>query len=146
MYKKLYIEELMSNQRNWNYKGIVLENSISNSKQTIKIFERAIANAQEKNEASYVKIAEWEKQFNALNEDFISLNGISFEEAQQYVDSSNNPNDEYNLQEFDRLNALQDKINGEKFFIHQREKQIEKNEKIIQDIVDWIEMHQKTIV
>lgn len=136
----------MSNQRNWNYKGIVLENSISNSKQTIKIFERAIANAQEKNEASYVKIAEWEKQFNALNEDFISLNGISFEEAQQYVDSSNNPNDEYNLQEFDRLNALQDKINGEKFFIHQREKQIEKNEKIIQDIVDWIEMHQKTIV
>lgn len=136
----------MSNERNWGYRTLSIENSINSSKQTIRLFEKSIAYAQEKNEDSWIKIREWEKQFNILNQDFFDINGISFDEAQEYVDNANNPNEEFNLEEFNRLKNLKDKIDGEKFFIHQRELLIEKNIKIINDIVWWIEEQQKRIV
>lgn len=136
----------MSNERNWGYKALNIENSINNSKQTIRLFERSIAYAEEKNEASYIKINEWEKQFQILDQDFYDLNGIHFKEAQEYVDKSNNPDEEFNLEQYKKLESLRDKIDGEKFFIYQRDKIIEKNKKIIEDIVGWIEIQKRSIV
>ncbi len=133
----------MSDERNWDYVGLADEHSINNSKKTIKLFERSISNAQERNESSYVKIAEWQKEFDEKNEEFFNINGIYFDEAQEYIDRSNNPDEEFNLESFNVLKDLRDKINGEKFFVNQREKQIEKNIKVIENILTWIEAQEQ---
>lgn len=136
----------MSNERKWGYLLENIENSINNSKQTIKYFERAIINAQERNEVSYIRIVEWEQEFEMLNAKFIEVNGIDFEEAQNYVDASNNPDDEFNLDDYKKLKELKDKIDGEKFFIHQRELLIDKHIKVIDEINEWIDMQQQQII
>lgn len=135
----------MASNRNWDYERLQIENSINQSKQTIKIFERSIINAQEKNEASIVKIEELEKQFEVLNNDFFAMNGIYFDQAQEYVDNSDNPSRDFNLQEFNRIKNIQDKICGEKFMIHQREQQIAKHNKSIEDLNELIQMQQQRL-
>lgn len=136
----------MSDERNWDFITQRTENSINNSKETIKFFEKAIINAQERNEVSYIRIAEWEKEFEILNSYFIEVNGINFEEAQSYVDASLNPDNDYNLDDFKKLKELRDKIDGEKFFIHQRELLIDKHIKVIDEINEWIEMQEQRLM
>lgn len=120
-----------------------LENTINDSNKTIELFKKSIALAQERNEVSQIRINNWKAQLIEFEEKFKAINNISFQEAEKYVDSSNNPNNEFNLELYDAIKEINDNISGEQFYIYQRDKQISKNKKIIEDIYSWIEMQKK---
>lgn len=135
----------MNNKRVWAIDALRVENSIRDSEKTIKLFENSISHAKERNLNSLSKIEGWEFEFNKLNKNFIETNQIDFFQAQIYVDNSNNPNYEFNLGSFNEMKKLMDKIDGEKFFIHQRQQIIEKNIKIINEINNWIKCQKESL-
>lgn len=135
----------MNNKRVWAIDALRVENSIRDSEKTIKLFENSISHAKERNLNSLSKIEGWEFEFNELNKNFIETNQIDFFQAQIYVDNSNNPNYEFNLGSFNEMKKLMDKIDGEKFFIHQRQQIIEKNIKIINEISNWIKCQKESL-
>lgn len=130
----------MSKNRNWNNKWDKneLERALDNSKSTIELFEKSIENAKERNRYSWSKIQDWESELVVSKEMFYQINGITFEEATEYINNSWNPNNDFNLDEYNKIKNIEDKISGEKFYIYQREKQIYKNSKIIEEIYERI--------
>lgn len=130
----------MSENRNWNNKWDKneLERALDNSKSTIELFEKSIENAKERNRYSWSKIQDWESELVVSKEMFYQINGITFEEATEYINNSWNPNNDFNLDEYNKIKNIEDKISGEKFYIYQREKQIYKNSKIIEEIYERI--------
>lgn len=133
----------MTQKRNWGYKSLHLENTINDSNKSIELFKKSIALAQERNEVSQIRINNWKAQLIEFEEKFKAINNISFQEAEKYIDDSDNPNNEFNLELYNAIKEIKDNISGEQFYIYQRDKQISKNKKIIEDIYSWVEMQKK---
>ncbi|MCF0217462.1 MAG: hypothetical protein HUJ42_00245 [Malacoplasma sp.] len=129
----------MSQKRNWTVNNCQeIEQRIEDMLSTISIFKKSIENANERNKISFKKISELESEAFVLKEKFIDLNGISYEDAIVHVESSKNPDSEFNLEQFNLIKSIEDSISGERFFVYQREKLISKNQKIIVDISERI--------
>ncbi|BAC43884.1 hypothetical protein [Malacoplasma penetrans HF-2] len=126
----------MSENRNWvnKWDKNELERALDNSKSTIKLFEKSIENSKERNKYSWSKISAWKSELVVCKNLFQEVNGITYEEATEYINNSWNPENDFNLEEYNKIKNIEDKINGEKFYIYQREKQIYKNSKIIDEI------------
>lgn len=135
----------MSNSRNWSTGILGIKDAITNSEKTIKLFEKSILEAEKKNKLAILKIETLENEFQSLNNKFIETNEISFFQAEEYFDNSHNPYIEFNLEAFMELKLINDEIQGEKFYITQREKIIQKDMKIIDDIKEWIKNHEEKI-
>lgn len=133
----------MENQkRDWkiaNYSGA----SKRNSEEVIQYFQTSNKYLVEKNEYSENKIAALDLEIKTLLEEFEKNNGISFEEAKNYKDNAWHYDRDFNLEEFDKLEKLIEKLEGEKFFIYQRNKLKTKNDEVIKDIQDWIKNNSK---
>lgn len=128
---------MLIRSRNWEglYKR---ENEINSSKETVQYFERANDNSLRKNIESSKKIDELESLKEQLIAHFEAKFNISFEDAREYVESSSNPSRFYNLEEYNEIISVIDQIEGEKFYIYQRNRLITKNKEVIRDINNWI--------
>ena len=130
----------MSNNRNWEtrWDDFEIRKTIESSKSTIGLLEKSVENSYERNRMSWDKIENWSYQLEMLKNEFKELNGITFEEATEYVNNSWNPDNDFNLEQYNSIKKIEDKISGEKFFIYQREKMIYKNKAIIEEIYQRI--------
>lgn len=137
----------MIENRNWKsqWDKIEIKKSIENSKSTIDLFNKSIENAIATNNNSWKKIDKWLSQLLVTKEEFKNLNQITYEEACEYFDNSQNPDRDFNLEQFNSIKFLEDKISGEKFFIYQREKLIYKNTKVINEINNRIKFLEEKI-
>lgn len=137
----------MIENRNWKsqWDKIELKKSIENSKSTIDLFKKSIDNAIAANNSSWSKIDSWVSNALVIKEEFKNINGITYEQACNYFDNSQNPDKDFNLEQFNSIKQIEDKISGEKFFIYQREKLIYKNTRVIDEINKQIEVLEKRI-
>ena len=137
----------MIENRNWKsqWDKIELKKSIENSKSTIDLFKKSIDNAIAANNSSWSKIDSWVSNALVIKEEFKNINGITYEQARNYFDNSQNPDKDFNLEQFNSIKQIEDKISGEKFFIYQREKLIYKNTRVIDEINKQIEVLEKRI-
>ena len=126
----------MSEKRNWEVKwnDFEVKKTIESSKSTIDLLEKSIENSNERNRMSLEKIEKWEFELNIQKNEFFEINGITFEEATEYINNSWNPDNDFNLEQYNSIKQIEDKISGEKFYIYQREKLIYKNRSIIEEI------------
>lgn len=131
----------MSEKRNWEVKwdDFEVKKTIESSKSTISLLEKSIENSSERNRISFEKIDKWEFEVSQKEEEFFQINGITFDEATEYINNSWNPEKDFNLEQYNSIKKIKDKISGEKFYIYQREKLIYKNGTIIQEIYQRIE-------
>lgn len=102
--------------------------------QMIEIYEKSIANAQEKNRNATKLIEDLEDRCAKLENQFKANNGITYEEAINLVDKEWNPNLKYNQEEVERISILKRQIEGERFFAQERQKLIQYNLLIIDDL------------
>lgn len=128
----------MDNYRDWN-KKFKVESEINSSKETIRYFEKVNNSSFKKNIDSAKKIEELLLRKQQLIYDFENKFGITFDQAIEYVENSDNPNGDFNLKEFNEIMAIDDEINGEKFLIYQNNKSIANNKNVITEINEWIE-------
>lgn len=128
----------MDNYRDWN-KKFKVESEINSSKETIRYFEKVNNSSFKKNIDSAKKIEELLLKKQQLIYDFENKFGITFDQAIEYVENSDNPNGDFNLKEFNEIMAIDDEINGEKFLIYQNNKSIANNKNVITEINEWIE-------
>lgn len=126
----------MENQKKDFEVEAIRTRSRENSVEITQYFRTSNRYLEEKNEKSLKRINELETEKNNLIEDFQKKYNISFESAQNAKRNSWHSERDFNLDEFNKIEAIIDKINGEKFFIHQRTKLIEKNENVIEDILN----------
>ncbi|MDE6894000.1 MAG: hypothetical protein K2J02_01315 [Malacoplasma sp.] len=131
----------MSEKRNWEVKwnDFEVKKTIESSKSTIDLLEKSIENSNERNRMSLEKIEKWEFELNIQKNEFFEINGITFEEATEYINNSWNPDNDFNLEQYNSIKQIEDKISGEKFYIYQREKLIYKNRSIIEEIYQRIQ-------
>ena len=131
----------MSEKRNLEVKwdDFEVKKTIESSKSTISLLEKSIENSSERNRISFEKIDKWEFEVSQKEEEFFQINGITFDEATEYINNSWNPEKDFNLEQYNSIKKIKDKISGEKFYIYQREKLIYKNGTIIQEIYQRIE-------
>lgn len=131
----------MSEKRNWEVKwnDFEVKKTIESSKSTIDLLEKSIENSNERNRMSLEKIEKWEFELNIQKNEFFEINGITFEEATEYINNSWNPDNDFNLEQYNSIKKIEDKISGEKFYIYQREKLIYKNRSIIEEIYQRIQ-------
>lgn len=115
------------------------ESEINSSKETIRYFEKANDSSLKKNIESSKKIEELELLKNQMISDFEDKYKIEFSKAQELVESSHNPSKHYNLDCYNEIIKIIDKIDGEKFYIYQRNRLINKNKEVIRDISNWID-------
>ncbi|WP_412032344.1 hypothetical protein [Malacoplasma muris] len=129
---------MLIKSRNWDdlYRK---ENEINSSKETIRYFERANDSSLKKNIESSKKVEYLENLRDQLIYDFEDKFKISFDEARELVESSNNASRFYNMDEYNEIIAIIDQISGEKFYIYQRNRLINKNKEVIRDINKWID-------
>lgn len=129
---------MLIKSRNWDdlYRK---ENEINSSKETIRYFERANDSSLKKNIESSKKVEYLENLRDQLIYDFEDKFKISFDEARELVESSNNASRFYNMDEYNEIIAVIDQISGEKFYIYQRNRLINKNKEVIRDINKWID-------
>lgn len=126
----------MENQKKDFEVEAIRTKSKENSIEITKYFRTTNKYLEEKNEKSLKRINELETEKDNLIEDFQKKYNISFESAQNEKRNSWHAERDFNLDEFNKIEAIIDKINGEKFFINQRTKLIEKNENVIKDILN----------
>lgn len=129
---------MMSN-RNWDCKNEQLKKEIQSSRETIRYFEKFNHDFFQKNIDSIKKIEELEFHKEKMIDYFEAKFGISFEQAQELVENNANSNQEYNLEEYNQIINIIDEINGEKFFIYQRNKNIDSNKEAIFEMNNWID-------
>lgn len=129
---------MMSN-RNWDCKNEQLKKEIQSSRETIRYFEKFNHDFFQKNIDSIKKIEELEFHKEKMIDYFEAKFGISFEQAQELVENNANSNQEYNLEEYNQIINIIDEINGEKFFIYQRNKNIDSNKEAIFEMNTWID-------
>ena len=131
----------MSEKRNWDVKwdDFQIKKTIESSKSTISLLEKSIENSNERNRMSLEKIEKWEFELNLQKNEFLEINGITFEEATEYINNSWNPDNDFNLEQYNSIKKIEDKISGERFYIYQREKLIYKNKSIIEEIYQRIQ-------
>ncbi|MDE5545426.1 MAG: hypothetical protein K2I76_02345, partial [Malacoplasma sp.] len=131
----------MSEKRNWDVKwdDFEIKKTIESSKSTISLLEKSIENSNERNRMSLEKIEKWEFELNLQKNEFLEINGITFEEATEYINNSWNPDNDFNLEQYNSIKKIEDKISGERFYIYQREKLIYKNKSIIEEIYQRIQ-------
>lgn len=115
------------------------ESEINSSKETIRYFEKANDSSLKKNIESSKKIEELESLKNQMILDFEDKYKIEFSKAQELVETSHNPSKYYNLDCYNEIIKIIDKIDGEKFYIYQRNRLINKNKEVIRDITNWID-------
>ncbi|MDE5767562.1 MAG: hypothetical protein K2H56_03360 [Malacoplasma sp.] len=131
----------MSEKRNWEVRwdDFEIKKTIESSKSTIDLLEKSIENSNERNRMSLEKIEKWEFELTIQKNEFFEINGITFEEATEYINNSWNPDNDFNLEQYNSIKQIEDKISGEKFYIYQREKLIYKNRSIIEEIYQRIQ-------
>ena len=131
----------MSEKRNWEVRWdeFEIKKTIESSKSTIDLLEKSIENSNERNRMSLEKIEKWEFELTIQKNEFFEINGITFEEATEYINNSWNPDNDFNLEQYNSIKQIEDKISGEKFYIYQREKLIYKNRSIIEEIYQRIQ-------
>lgn len=129
---------MMSN-RNWDCKNEQLKKEIQSSRETIRYFEKFNHDFFQKNIDSIKKIEELEFHKEKMIDYFEAKFGISFEQAHELVENNANSNQEYNLEEYNQIINIIDEINGEKFFIYQRNKNIDSNKEAIFEMNNWID-------
>lgn len=129
---------MLVKSRNWNdlYRK---ENEINSSKETIRYFERANDSSLKKNIESSKKIEYLENLKDQLIYDFEDKFKMAFDEARELVETSNNASRFYNMDEYNEIISVMDQINGEKFYIYQRNRLINKNKEVIRNINKWID-------
>lgn len=124
--------------RNWvslyNKKQIEL----NTSRDTIKYFERSNDLTITKNIESVKKIEELERERDLRVKEFENKYKLTFEDAKLLVDNSYHANRDFNLDEFNEISQLNDLIDGEKFYIYQRNRLVDRNKQIISSINDYI--------
>ncbi|MBD5446007.1 MAG: hypothetical protein HDR31_01675 [Mycoplasma sp.] len=127
----------MENQkRNWEIAN-QRPRSKENSAEIIQYFQTSNKYLEEKNEKSITKVNDLESERDRLLEEFERNYNISFEEAKNAKENSWHFERDFNLDDFNKIEKIIDKINGEKFFFHQRNKLIKKNDEVIKDIENW---------
>lgn len=127
----------MENQkRNWDAENIKTR-SKENSAEIIHYFQTSNKYLEEKIEKSLKKVEDLELEKAKLIEEFEKNYKITFEEAKEAKENSWHYDRDFNLDDFNKIENIIDKINGEKFFVLQREKLVKKNEGVIEDIENW---------
>ncbi|MDE5841674.1 MAG: hypothetical protein K2H11_01710, partial [Malacoplasma sp.] len=104
----------MSEKRNWDVKwdDFQIKKTIESSKSTISLLEKSIENSNERNRMSLEKIEKWEFELNLQKNEFLEINGITFEEATEYINNSWNPDNDFNLEQYNSIKKIEDKISG----------------------------------
>lgn len=108
--------------------------SRENSVEIIHYFQTSNKYLEEKNEKSLKKVYELELEKNKLIEEFEKNYNITLEKAKEAKENSWHFERDFNLDDFNKIENINDKISGEKFFILQRKKLIEKNNNVIEEI------------
>lgn len=129
--------------RDWSSFNNRKDLELRSSKETLKYFEKSNDLTFERNLQSVKYIEELEYQRDQLIALFESKYNITFDEAKAYVENSDHKERDFNLEEYNEIINLTDKIDGEKFFIYQRNKLIRKNKEVIHNINNKIEENKK---